>query len=118
MDFLYNNATNIILYCIDKHYNKREITERIVKKRASALPVHDFRFLSVFTIQSNNMKIITWNINGIRTFGGGVKKTLDSLDADVICVQETKVTSKWSAKVSLATVQRSGPHVSTVYVCY
>uniref|UniRef100_A0A8D3CHI0 DNA-(apurinic or apyrimidinic site) endonuclease n=1 Tax=Scophthalmus maximus TaxID=52904 RepID=A0A8D3CHI0_SCOMX len=38
------------------------------------------------------MKIITWNINGIRTFGGGVKKTLDSLDADVICVQETKVT--------------------------
>uniref|UniRef100_A0A8D3AN58 DNA-(apurinic or apyrimidinic site) endonuclease n=1 Tax=Scophthalmus maximus TaxID=52904 RepID=A0A8D3AN58_SCOMX len=64
----------------------------IVKKRASALPVHDFRFLSVFTIQSNNMKIITWNINGIRTFGGGVKKTLDSLDADVICVQETKVT--------------------------
>ncbi|CAN9516014.1 unnamed protein product [Ophioblennius macclurei] len=38
------------------------------------------------------MKIVTWNINGIRTFGGGIKKTLDSLDADIICVQETKVT--------------------------
>lgn len=38
------------------------------------------------------MKIVTWNINGIRTFGGGIKKALDSLDADIICVQETKVT--------------------------
>ncbi|XP_029291533.1 DNA-(apurinic or apyrimidinic site) endonuclease 2 [Cottoperca gobio] len=38
------------------------------------------------------MKIVTWNINGIRTFRGGIKKALDSLDADIICVQETKVT--------------------------
>ncbi|KAF7660688.1 hypothetical protein LDENG_00277670 [Lucifuga dentata] len=38
------------------------------------------------------MKIVTWNINGIRTFRGGIKKILDSLDADIICVQETKVT--------------------------
>ena len=41
------------------------------------------------------MKIVNWNINGIRTFRGGIKKALDSLDADIICVQETKVTSKW-----------------------
>lgn len=40
------------------------------------------------------MRIVTWNINGIRTFRGGIKKALDSLDADIICVQETKVTSK------------------------
>ncbi|KAK2851731.1 hypothetical protein Q5P01_008007 [Channa striata] len=38
------------------------------------------------------MKVATWNINGIRTFRGGIKKALDSLDADVVCVQETKVT--------------------------
>uniref|UniRef100_A0A3Q3NHE6 DNA-(apurinic or apyrimidinic site) endonuclease n=1 Tax=Mastacembelus armatus TaxID=205130 RepID=A0A3Q3NHE6_9TELE len=38
------------------------------------------------------MKLITWNINGIRTFRDGIKKALDSLDADIICVQETKVT--------------------------
>uniref|UniRef100_UPI0037E9034C DNA-(apurinic or apyrimidinic site) endonuclease 2 isoform X1 n=2 Tax=Semicossyphus pulcher TaxID=241346 RepID=UPI0037E9034C len=38
------------------------------------------------------MKIVTWNINGIRTFRGGIKKALDSLDSDIICVQETKVT--------------------------
>lgn len=38
------------------------------------------------------MKLVTWNINGIRTFRGGIKKALDSLQADIICVQETKVT--------------------------
>ncbi|KAJ8016775.1 hypothetical protein DPEC_G00010870 [Dallia pectoralis] len=38
------------------------------------------------------MKIVTWNINGIRTFKGGIKQVFDSLDADIICVQETKVT--------------------------
>ncbi|XP_035242830.1 DNA-(apurinic or apyrimidinic site) lyase 2 isoform X1 [Anguilla anguilla] len=38
------------------------------------------------------MKIVTWNINGIRTFKGGIKKALDLLDADIICFQETKVT--------------------------
>ncbi|KAL1021006.1 hypothetical protein UPYG_G00007500 [Umbra pygmaea] len=38
------------------------------------------------------MKIVTWNINGIRTFKGGIKKIFESLDADIICVQETKVT--------------------------
>ncbi|KAM4737503.1 DNA-(apurinic or apyrimidinic site) endonuclease 2 [Anableps anableps] len=38
------------------------------------------------------MKLVTWNINGIRTFKSGIKKALDNLDADIICVQETKVT--------------------------
>uniref|UniRef100_A0A8C2DIS7 DNA-(apurinic or apyrimidinic site) endonuclease n=1 Tax=Cyprinus carpio TaxID=7962 RepID=A0A8C2DIS7_CYPCA len=38
------------------------------------------------------MKIVTWNIHGIRTFKNGIKRTLDSFDADIICVQETKVT--------------------------
>ncbi|XP_067095168.1 DNA-(apurinic or apyrimidinic site) lyase 2 [Osmerus mordax] len=38
------------------------------------------------------MRIVTWNINGIRTLKGGIKKALDSLDADIVCVQETKVT--------------------------
>ncbi|KAB5567484.1 hypothetical protein PHYPO_G00233310 [Pangasianodon hypophthalmus] len=38
------------------------------------------------------MKIVTWNINGIRTFKNGIKSALDSFDADIICLQETKVT--------------------------
>lgn len=42
------------------------------------------------------MKILTWNINGIRAAGRGrsLKDILDSLEADVICLQETKVTRK------------------------
>ncbi|OQV14763.1 DNA-(apurinic or apyrimidinic site) lyase 2 [Hypsibius exemplaris] len=38
------------------------------------------------------MKIVTWNINGIRTVRGPLKTLLDSFDADIICLQETKVT--------------------------
>ncbi|KAL4622599.1 DNA-(apurinic or apyrimidinic site) lyase 2 [Arapaima gigas] len=38
------------------------------------------------------MKIVTWNINGVRAFKGGIKKALDLLDADIVCLQETKVT--------------------------
>lgn len=36
------------------------------------------------------MKLVTWNINGIRSFDW--KETLKSLDADIVCIQETKVT--------------------------
>ncbi|XP_069065472.1 DNA-(apurinic or apyrimidinic site) endonuclease 2 [Pleurodeles waltl] len=38
------------------------------------------------------MKIVSWNINGIRATKAGVREVLDSLDADIICLQETKVT--------------------------
>ncbi|KAM9327141.1 DNA-(apurinic or apyrimidinic site) endonuclease 2 [Gastrophryne carolinensis] len=42
--------------------------------------------------RSCRMKIVSWNINGIRATRVGLKETLDSLDADIICLQETKVT--------------------------
>ncbi|XP_043944997.1 DNA-(apurinic or apyrimidinic site) endonuclease 2 [Protopterus annectens] len=38
------------------------------------------------------MKILSWNINGIRATKNSLKQLLDSLVADVICLQETKVT--------------------------
>ncbi|XP_059179448.1 DNA-(apurinic or apyrimidinic site) endonuclease 2-like [Physella acuta] len=40
------------------------------------------------------MRILTWNINGIRASKGksNIKNLLDSLDSDIICLQETKVT--------------------------
>ncbi|KAL8602859.1 hypothetical protein ACOMHN_056353 [Nucella lapillus] len=38
------------------------------------------------------MKILTWNINGIRASKRCLRDVLDSLDADVICLQETKIT--------------------------
>lgn len=50
--------------------------------------------LSVECVCCPNMKIVTWNINGIRTFKNRIKSALDAFDADIICVQETKVTRK------------------------
>ncbi|XP_022082585.1 DNA-(apurinic or apyrimidinic site) lyase 2-like [Acanthaster planci] len=38
------------------------------------------------------MNILTWNINGIRASKVAIKELLDSLDSDIICLQETKVT--------------------------
>lgn len=42
------------------------------------------------------MKIITWNINGIRAYNKSsiLKSLFDSFGADIICLQETKITSK------------------------
>ncbi len=37
------------------------------------------------------MKIISWNINGVRAIQGkGFKEILDAMDADMLCLQETK----------------------------
>jgi len=38
------------------------------------------------------MKIISWNINGIRAYKTDLKDLFAILDGDVICFQETKVT--------------------------
>lgn len=38
------------------------------------------------------MKILTWNVNGIRSLPESVEKTLLNLDADICCFQETKIT--------------------------
>ena len=47
------------------------------------------------SISLNKMKILSWNINGIRANKRSLKKLFNSLDADVICLQETKVTRKF-----------------------
>ena len=39
------------------------------------------------------MKICTWNINGIRALRPSFSHFLSTLDADIFCVQETKVSS-------------------------
>ncbi len=49
------------------------------------------------------MKIISWNVNGIRA--AATKGLLDQLaawDADVVCFQETKATEEQVAEVLLA----------------
>uniref|UniRef100_A0A914UXE1 DNA-(apurinic or apyrimidinic site) endonuclease n=1 Tax=Plectus sambesii TaxID=2011161 RepID=A0A914UXE1_9BILA len=37
------------------------------------------------------MKIVSWNVNGIRSLSAGVAATVRSFDADIVCFQETKV---------------------------
>jgi len=40
---------------------------------------------------SSGLKIFTWNVNGIRSFEDFPER-LQNIDADIICIQETKVT--------------------------
>jgi hypothetical protein len=45
--------------------------------------------------QQEFVKIITWNVNGIRSLykdAVAMKQGLDSLDGDIICLQETRIT--------------------------
>lgn len=43
-------------------------------------------------------KIVTWNINGLRSFGGAQqwRQIFDDFQADLICFQETKISRKLS----------------------
>ena len=50
-------------------------------------------FCCNFESELQNMKILTWNINGIRATKEPLGSVLAQLDADIICLQETKVTS-------------------------
>ncbi|KAG8129832.1 hypothetical protein E2320_016521 [Naja naja] len=40
------------------------------------------------------MRLVTWNVNGLRAGAGsaGLRQLLDSLGADLVCLQETKIT--------------------------
>ncbi|KAF7240056.1 Exodeoxyribonuclease [Varanus komodoensis] len=53
------------------------------------------------------MKLLSWNVNGLRAavVSGGLKQLLDLLGADIICLQETKITRR---KVSNMLLGKSG----------
>ena len=43
-------------------------------------------------IRKNNMKFISWNVNGLRAcVTKGFKESFKALDADFFCLQETKM---------------------------
>ncbi len=42
------------------------------------------------TTPTSGLKIFTWNVNGIRSFEDFPER-LQNTDADIICIQETKV---------------------------
>ncbi len=51
------------------------------------------------------MKMISWNVNGLRAcLGKGFIKSLETLDADIICLQETKM-EKGQATIDLPAYQ-------------
>lgn len=47
------------------------------------------------------VRIVSWNVNGIRTLQPTLKAALDTLDADIICLQETKISSNAAEQVCL-----------------
>lgn len=47
------------------------------------------------------VRVISWNVNGIRTLRPSLKEALDALNADIICLQETKVQSNADESVCL-----------------
>ena len=54
----------------------------------------EYRENCFYSLDWKEMRILSWNINGIRAArrDKSLKEVLDSLEADVICLQETKVT--------------------------
>lgn len=38
------------------------------------------------------MRLVTWNVNGIRSISGGFRRIFAELGADLLCIQETKIT--------------------------
>ncbi|CAL4120056.1 unnamed protein product, partial [Meganyctiphanes norvegica] len=42
--------------------------------------------------EEKRIRVLSWNINGLRSFKTDMKNWLDGLNADIICFQETKVT--------------------------
>ncbi|GMH41645.1 hypothetical protein BSKO_09555 [Bryopsis sp. KO-2023] len=45
-------------------------------------------------VGENDVRLLCWNVNGLRAISrkfGGVAKFLDSLEADIVCIQETKL---------------------------
>ncbi|OCT57413.1 hypothetical protein XELAEV_18003547mg [Xenopus laevis] len=67
------------------------------------------------SVTAGRMKIVSWNINGIRATRVGLKETLDSLDADIICLQETKVTRVATFCKSSTTPQAAEEGLSGVF---
>ncbi|XP_023228123.1 DNA-(apurinic or apyrimidinic site) lyase 2-like [Centruroides sculpturatus] len=50
------------------------------------------------------MKIVSWNVNGLRSLKSSIKDILKNLDADILCLQETKL-SRNQLEESLAFIE-------------
>jgi len=61
------------------------------------LPKTRRKYKLICNYLSNSMlRIATWNINGIRSFSQQqFQEALLQIDADIVCLQETKITRKF-----------------------
>lgn len=67
------------------------------------------------------MRIVSWNVNGLRAVlkntGKSLKQFLDDFEAEIICLQETKATSRELGTVlgskSSMWLSSSSPHRGT-----
>lgn len=53
---------------------------------------HQWRKCISFDTFKFQMRICSWNINGLRSLRQPLRNVLEQLDCDIICFQETKVT--------------------------
>jgi len=63
------------------------------------------------------LQIVIWNINGIRSIQPNLKDVFDSLDADIIALQETKITSKMYILVVSSHSSWCQPHFIILHFC-
>ena len=78
-------------------WNTREILhfwQPLTELSFDPFRTREYRDNCFYSLDWKEMKILSWNINGIRAArrDKSLKEVLDSLEADVICLQETKVT--------------------------
>lgn len=61
------------------------------------------------------VRILSWNVNGLRALlgKGNLREFLESLGADIVCMQETKATSEsravWCAIIGILCVISGRP---------
>ena len=54
------------------------------------------------------MKIVSWNVNGIRaTLGKGLPEKMDALEADILCFQEVKARPEQVSDLWLASSKKT-----------
>ena len=78
-------------------WNTREILhfwQPLTELSFDPFRTREYRDNCFYSLDWKEMRILSWNINGIRAArrDKSLKEVLDSLEADVICLQETKVT--------------------------
>ncbi len=67
-------------------------------------------------MEKSSLRVVSWNVNGLRAVlkntGNDLRGFLDSLEADIICLQETKATSQSVSDETHDQTITNSPHSS------